>query len=243
MVEPESARWLWGRLQANFPRAYAASLMPDHLHLGDGQEGAAGKLDKVLRHHGRRFGLKWDVTHETPSTTRKILTRTVGYIWLNPVRGGLVEDPFAWPWSTLRDAVGAVADPWVRGRRLTIKLRRSVDRLVRDVLERAAQEGNRVGPPPAFPDHASYAPDLDTVARAAASALRTHPTDIRRRGPTRTLFVQLAYRVGHPRADRLAEHCHATTRTTRNLRARSPHPGLPAATRCLADPRLHRHDV
>ena len=40
------------------------------------------------------------------------------YTVLNPSRAGIVDDPLSWPWSTHRDVVGAIADPWVTAERL-----------------------------------------------------------------------------------------------------------------------------
>ena len=85
--------------------------MPDHIHMLLPAGTDAQKLQRILVQHGRIFGTRWS-THQQPATTAKIMWRIVRYILWNPVRANLVEDPWSWPWSTLRDLGGVIVQPW-----------------------------------------------------------------------------------------------------------------------------------
>ena len=50
-----------------------------------------------------RFGVRFDVLAPQPAASDPIAFRMLRYVLLNPVRDGLVVDPWCWPWSTLRD--------------------------------------------------------------------------------------------------------------------------------------------
>lgn len=237
VVEPASGRWLWQELRGTFPQAYGASLMPDHAHMGDVDDDVDA-FARVLERHGRRFGARWDVAPPQPCNTRAILARALRHEILNPVREGLVSDPWCWPLSTLRDLGGAVADPWTPLPRIA----RLLGRRESTVIPLLSSD---LGVEPAAPICADsiIVIDLPGITAAVASALRTRPDDVRRRGPARTLFVHLAYDCGSPRVGDVAAWCDATPRTIQNIR-RGPIPrGLAAARLCLADPRLRIHDV
>lgn len=213
--------------------------MPDHVHMV-----APGGFDlelfaRILRQHGRRFGCRWDVGDPRPATTREIIVRAIRYVLLDPVRDGLAADPWAWPWSTLRDLGGAVDDDWTRA---------EVRKLIRGpwsrVIDRVTQldDGQAPRQPHPSPDPAAVA-SLQAIAEAAASALRSVPSDIRGRTRTRRLFVQLALAVGHPRRAELAALCGVTDQAIRNATRSPDRTGLACALRCLHDERLRRHDI
>src|SRR5690606_4640083 len=80
---------------------------------------------------------------------------------------------------------------------------------------------------------------LTAVASAVASALRTRSEDVRRRGPTRDLFLAVAAQVGWDRASLLARACAITPRAVQKARSRPIAPAaLDAALLCLGDARL-----
>ena len=154
----------------------------------------------------------------------------VEYIHLNPVRDGLVDQPLAWQWSTARDLVGAVADPWVSLDRLTAQLHRSPRSLLDQVLAGAWDGGTHCEPVVA---------DLRALETATCAALRRPPSSLRSRTPpARAVFVDLAYRHGAPRADVLGEHLEIPARAVRMHIGRAPAPALAAAALCLRHPRL-----
>lgn len=78
----------------------------------------------LRRSKGSASEIGWQPV-ETPGvlTDREKIQRNIRYVILNPVRAGLVDDPLSWPWSTHRDFVGAVVDPWVDEERIRAVLR------------------------------------------------------------------------------------------------------------------------
>jgi len=105
----EQAIWLWVHVLSAVPQALSLVLMPDHLHLV-ALPGAGAKLRKTLNGFTCAFGVALDLNTPEAATTRAIAARQIRYGFLNPVRAGLVSDPWSWPWSTLHDLAGAV-DP------------------------------------------------------------------------------------------------------------------------------------
>jgi REP element-mobilizing transposase RayT len=131
LTDHELASWLWQRLRTMFPDVLAAVLMPDHLHLllRDLAEVAQQRLRDLVRALRRRnhaaADIRWlPVEMPTSVPNAKHAARQVRYLHLNPCRDGLAYDPLAWPWSTHRDAVGAVAEPWVPAPMLARELAR-----------------------------------------------------------------------------------------------------------------------
>jgi hypothetical protein len=234
-----SGSWLWEHLRGSFPVVLAACLMPDHLHLlvrwwAEVQEA----LRRVLQHHGRQFGARWDLGPVTPVNTKEIARRVVRYHGLNPLREGLVDDPLAWVFSTLRDGVGAIADPWVSPARLQDCLDWTPSTMHRFVVSDPA-----CGPETRRPIQrlrpGCAVVGLDAVIDACAASLRAAPDDLRRRGhPMRPTFVALARRHGCPTLATLADACGISERNVFRLEARSDPNTVRAAELCLGDPRL-----
>lgn len=73
--------------------------------------GGAERFERVLRHFTARHGVRFDVLEPAPAYSPAILPRKIRYVHRNPVLERLVDDPWTWPWSTLRDLGGAGADP------------------------------------------------------------------------------------------------------------------------------------
>lgn len=234
-VEPASASWLWAHLRAHFPAAYANTLMPDHLHLVPPGRSDPDLLRRILQGHARRFGARWSITRCEPVHTARILERTCRYAARNADRAGLVDDPLEWPWSTLRDMLGATVDPWTPIERIAKAVRRRPDQVVSYCLDGA--------PDPTRQPLGLIVAPLAAIAEAAAAATRATPDEIRRPGPTRALFLALARDVGGARACDLAEACGITERTIRRLDGTVSSEALAAARRCLGDPRLRRWTV
>jgi REP element-mobilizing transposase RayT len=249
LTDPAIASPLWASLQAAFPAALGAVIMPDHLHVltpaRDAEE-ARRRLIRVTRsamrrHRGLRFG---PVPEERLETDRGKLARRARYLALNPIRAGLSTDPLEWTWSTLRDVVGAVARPWVTAAHLADALGRPREGFERWFQQYVAREDSvpptALAPPVAARETRFADQPIVAVGHAAASALRAAPAAVRRRGPVRRLFLALAYRVGWGRAQLLAELCGVSRRAVEKARHRQPPQWLEAALLCLGDPRLRR---
>ncbi|MCC6527052.1 MAG: hypothetical protein IT373_30675 [Polyangiaceae bacterium] len=219
LTHPEVAPWLWRRLREAFPDALAAVLMPDHLHLATlSRDPAATKraLARVVsglrrsKHPGA--AIRWDRTPRPDWVLGgQKSARVVRYIALNPCRAGLVRDPLGWPWSTHRDVVGAVADPWVSAPRLAGALERSPRRFAEHWHayvsgDPSASIAGTPFPVAARPSRVAGAPLGDLVA-AAAAASRERPDDVARKSATRTLFLRLAFVMGWRDLGLLAETC------------------------------------
>ncbi len=244
----EIGQWLWSSFRRAFPSAIAATLMPDHPHVlvrTAEPEDARLRVARVFGQMGRRFGLEWPVTQSVSFSvigSGLELERHVRYIALNPCRAELVRCPLAFPWTTHRDVVGAIVDPWVTADRLAATLRRPAS----GFAERhhayvsgdpdASVEGTPM-PAPA-PTTAMAIHPLRRIAEAASTALRRPLTEIRQRGPVRALFVALAVDQGWSDLGRLAELCECTRAAIREL-SRKPDAGALRASRlCLGDARF-----
>lgn len=113
----------WERLREVFPRAYACVLMPNHFHVIT--PSVKSDQDLQLKLHQLRcmigqvsqaFELtpkSWlPVPEPTTIPDGKHLLRQVRYVHLNPCRSHLTREPLSWLWSTHRDYLGLVRDPW-----------------------------------------------------------------------------------------------------------------------------------
>ena len=249
LCNPESVRWLWTRLRAAFPDALAAAIMLDHLHLlcvGD-ETVLRRRLARIMAHVTQRYGAPgFRRVAATPVRGHEMILRTAVYDVLNAPRAGFVRDPLEWPWSTHRDVVGAIADPWVPADRLAWAVGREPAGFGRWFHEHASRDRSvaldgtrspRAAAPMKAPMHS-----LADICRAAASATRGRPRDITRPGPTRAMFVALAQTQSWPSRRQLAEVCKADPSTIWRLSQTEPN-GLDAGLLCLGDRRLLSHDV
>ncbi len=231
LLEHAKASWLWARLGAGFPDAFSLELMPDHLHLV-APPGGRTRFVRVLAMFTALFRVRFDVIVETANTT-DIAMRMIRYGFFNPVRDGLVGDPYAWRWSTLRDLVGAAYPIWTHAPRIAKALRVTEEHLLRRVTHNADLRPRR---PELVPVSAASLPALRA---ATTAALRIDGEALPRHVMGRELVVQAAYEVGMPAAAQLAAELGRSARTIRRVRALR-HPALPAVLLCLADVRL-RH--
>lgn len=248
----ETGSWLWAALRRAFPRALGATLMPDHPHLvtpnADADaERAAARLGRVFADFARCFGLGRDIAVVAPPqiiADRQKLARHLRYLALNPCRGGLCSCPLAWEWSTHRDVIGAIADPWLRPADIARRLGTSPRGFARRHHEYVSSDPSvNVGGSP-FPESRASCtiPEvpLQTIAEAAAAATRSDLTAVRQRSPTRVLFVRLATDQGWNHASDLARVAGCTPRAIADLRRRGTAEALDAAALCLGDLRLRQ---
>ena len=229
MLEPERATWLWVRLERAFPDALSCVLMPEHLHL-ETPPGKREPLRRLLNTYTKRFGVRFDLPDPEPGNSPAIVSRQMRYGFFNPQRAGLVDDPWRWRWSTLRDLGRACHPVWT-----DLPSVASVLELTpRQALHRLTTLGDYDAPEPCRvkPVVAS----LDGVTAAVAAALREDDTVVRR-AAGRRLAIRVCYEIGAPDPQRLAAGLGCSLRTVQRAR-REAAPGLDAVLRCLADPRL-----
>ncbi len=231
LIVPERAAWLWDRLRAAIPDALSASLMPDHVHLLAPGKDRRARFRQVLTNYSIRWGTRFDVLPAQPATSHAIAFRMARYVLLNPVRDQLVEDPWAWPWSTLRDLGGAAHPTWTTTAWVARKLRRPSPRLA---VRLSSSAELKVEPPARG---ARPLPRVDLLELAVASALRVARGDVRSKVATRRLLIQASHLVCPPAAEWVASEVGCSARTVRRLRTQRA-PGLDAVERCLADARL-----
>jgi hypothetical protein len=233
--------------------------MPNHLHLAtpapvteDARWALANLIGALQRSDSPAAANRWEPV-EMPARMDgpQKISRGVRYIVLNPSRAGLAKDPLQWPWTTHRDLVGAVVDPWVTPEQLAPYLlsrkdvpRDSVTRWLHSYIssDPHVDVNGSVFPLPA-PRASLPAYALTDIVAAAASATRATPKDVRRRTPTRTIFLHLAQQVGWRDIALLAQACDMTPRGVRWSLFHTAPAGLEAALLCLGDPRLRIPEV
>ncbi len=250
ICEGAAAPWLWTHLRKGFPSGFATLLMPDHIHVVPvvrDADAARCSLTKILGHFTRNFGggeRVWKSFEEPiPVRDRKMLLRTVRYVADNPCRENLCKDPLDWNWSTYRDVMGAIVDPWITADQLAHALmwrRRGFrDRFHKYVSTDASV--NVRGTPPPRPAHAGGPAQLflADLIQAVAAATRTRPEDVTRPGLPRRLLVHLAFILGWRDRRLLAEVTRSSTRTVNHLAATPLDPQvLQAGLLCAGDARL-----
>ena len=215
LAERASAKWLWGALRPVFPSALAAVLMPNHLHLVAATRDPAvelARLRAVLGAYARAFGVGWNrVPDPKPLPTLDKVLREIRYVSLNPCRPArvgmdqvtLVADPLAWEWSTHRDAVGAIVDPWVSAERIAEETgQRPADPIA--WLHRYVSSDPSVAVQGTAVPHPTTVETLTRAAFASAAAHRADPDAILRRGPVRATFLGVAERFGYSAAEAAA---------------------------------------
>jgi hypothetical protein len=245
LAEREPALWLWTALRRMFPNPLAAALMPNHLHLITALQdpvAAHARFRRLLAAFARSFEFPtlWSRVPEPEvvATPDKVL-RKVRYIGLNPcrpVRVGRLEvqlatDPLCYEWSTHRDAVGAIVNPWVTAESI-------LDACGVEATDPAAWLHRYVSSDPhvavtGTPMPVARLPStVDEALAAACAAHRAEPDAVRRRGRVRATFLGLAVAAG---LDLTAAGVH--TGADRRSARRAPAP--PRATLlCAGDERL-----
>jgi hypothetical protein len=254
LLDAERARWLWQHLRRAFPEALGVTLMPDHPHIvAPDEPGGHLRLANVLGAFARRFDLGelWATFPEPVRlTTPDKVARVLRYALLNPCRPWrhagrvvqLVRDPLAWPWSTLRDVVGAIVDPWVTSGRLPSALAWERDGFIASFHRYVSADPHvdvagtplpRIAPSTAMPSGS-----FDDIVRAALAATRSPPSALCHKSPARMVLAGLAYRQGWRYPRYIAKLCGTHPDTIARLARRCPAAWLEAAALCLGDTRL-----
>jgi hypothetical protein len=246
-LEPDHAAWMWQRLVVGFPLTVARNLMPNHLHdlaLVDNPLRARNYLARVCGHFARRVGVP-DLFEPLPPPEIVPIgraPRVARYIDLNAVRSDLVDHPLGWPWTTLRDMVGAIALPAVElavhGRALGRNRPTRPDAWLSFVTTDDRVRDRRPLAPAVAASAMQPASGVDDLLRATSAALRVPLQAIRGRGKARDLFAALAADQGLGDATLLARVCATTRRAFESGSRHVPPQWLAAARRCLADDRL-----
>ena len=243
--DPDTARWLFGRLRETWPNALAACVMPDHPHLlaEDDPDEARFKLGRILSGCARRRGRRKPTWQPVPTPKvvpdHKHLERTARYLHLNPCRKELASDPLAWPWSTHRGVVGAEHDPWVDADRLAEALGRSPLGFARWFHGYVSADSS-VDPrgsffPVAAEPREVVAVPLETIVRAATVATVWSSAAERR-----ATICALARHQGWRDASAVSVAAGVTRQHVRLLWRNPPPRALAAALLCLGDERLLR---
>lgn len=247
---PLLAAWVFTRLRELFPFALAVCVMENHIHVllwvqepEVAQRAFVGLLGSITRRAGQRRNL-WEIAEPSEIVDRQKLFTNVRYVHLNPCRAHLVRDPLEWPWSTHRDVVGAIADPWLTAERLADALGMPREGFAREFHRRVSDDstvaiGGTPFPAPARVTEFASQP-LERIVKAACAATRSPRGAIRHAGAARNLTLRLAWRNGWRQTSLLAKLIGCSENTVR-ARAREDDPsGFLAAQLCLGDDRLLR---
>jgi hypothetical protein len=229
LLSPRRAAWLWAHLRSKIPDALSCVIMPDHVHVV-APPGRREVFLRVLRAFTGLFRVRFDMLPEERANSAAIALRMMRYGFYNPVNDGLVDDPFAWRFSTLRDLVGAAHPIWTGSEAVATTLAIERERLLARLSLTADHR-----PPPPRGDLAIAAP-LPVLREAVSAALRAADLD---NALARRLIVQAAHEIATPGVRRLAAELGCSERTIFRDRA-TREPALDAVLVCLGDPRLHR---
>ncbi len=207
---------LWRAIVSRVPAVTALVLMPDHVHLlappeAEGPLGRALRAYALARNHARgASGAVWSRDpYATRVANRVHARRTVRYIYLNPVRAGLVADPLAWPFSTLRDSLGLAIPP----------ARRPVAR-PEELLAYVGQDADAglVGCPIPAARPGSHPPAA--VLRATSSLTRLPVAELRDSGPHRRRLLAALRALTDLSASEIARFTGVSVGTVRRVPAR-----------------------
>jgi hypothetical protein len=215
--------------------------MPDHLHLVHFADPAHVKrnLARLVVAFGRSEGCsgRWHVPVPAPILGPDKLLRQLRYVHLNPCRAGLTRDPLAWPWSTHRDGIGAVYEPWLRLSELDLGLSLRGASL-EQAFHRYVSADPSVHPEGSgFPRRAPLRAipywGLTPIGRAVVAASPWCST-----AKLRERFVALARHQSCHDKERMAQVAGIHPSHVRRLLQRAARVNLGPATLCLEDERL-----
>jgi putative transposase len=105
-------------------RVHAYCLMTNHVHLllepettcalGALMKRLAGRQTRYRNRLERRSGTLWEGRYRSSIVdAESYLGACIRYIELNPVRAGMVSDPFDYPWSSCRAHAGLESPDWL----------------------------------------------------------------------------------------------------------------------------------
>ncbi len=231
---------MWGRLRAAFPSVLAAILMPDHGHVIHPRTNRV-RVSTLLARFSQRFRLGpgyWAPVPEPEVIPNRLhLLRQVRYVALNPCRDKLCRDPLAWLWSTHRDVMGAVTDPWVTPGALAAALGDPASGFARrhHAYVSADPSVHVEGTPSPRPAAPRELPELGlgVLRRAASAACRGEAGRAERR-----IFVRLALHQGWNDFAVLGRALGVSYEAARTLASRARGDDIAAAILCLGDSRL-----
>jgi putative transposase len=176
---------LFRRLSAVLP-VEALCLMPDHVHLvasADVRRRLAAVLSGWARRCNHVRGEGGALMRPLPPAEALLdaekVRRSLRYVHLNPCRGGLVDDPLAWPLSSHRDACGLTLGA-VGPRRQAVRFHKYVSSDPSVAVHGSELPAGRVG-----------AATLGDVLVAVSAVTRTPMAALKGRG-TRSLVVAAA---------------------------------------------------
>lgn len=231
---------------AAFPELEALCAMPRHVHVQgewpDGEQRLAraesGFARKRLAMRGGEGPVGVFARHPDPTPVVDVdhERRTRRYIFLNPLREGLVECPLAWPLSTYRDRVGLSAFPLCPPAKDPERLHAYVS---------LDADTRNAGTP--FPQLRRRESTLDDVIDAVSACARVGASDLARGGAVRTLAVETAWLAGIRDVALLATVFDLHPRSVRRTVAALPEsifeplsPRVEACLRVLGDSRFER---
>jgi hypothetical protein len=229
-----TALYAWNRLRAEFPRVLAAMLMPEHLHvvIPDAKD-AIWRLGVALRSVTRR--LQRPSLWEPIPEVRRIadpqhLRRTVRYVLLNPCRRKLVSDPLQWEWSTHRDLLGLVQNPWVKADTLQEALGYESPSFVENFHRYVCRE-DCVSPsaqkmPRAQKQGWIELGSLTDLEEAYAIYRKIPKQHCKQRGPARTELLQLALHLSQASREAIAKWAGISPRILHRYRVSALQPEL-----------------
>lgn len=229
-----------------FPELEALCAMPRHVHVQgtwpDGElrlaRAESGFARRRLAMRGGEGPVGVFARHPEPTRVadKEHERRTRRYIFLNPVRDGLVECPLAWPLSTYRDRLGLAAFPLCPPARNPERLHAYV----------SLDADTRTSGTP-FPELRRRESTLDDVIDAVSACARVSSAALTRGGEARTLSLETAWIAGIRDVELLATafalHARSVRRTVADLPGSIFEPLSPrveACMRALGDSRFER---
>lgn len=226
-----ASHW-WASLREVFPFVLSAVVLPDRFGVVarvTDPDAVFGALLERAATLGPRLGAVRPVWKPlaSPSVARDIPQQRewIGALLQWPRSAGLVGDPMAWRWSTARDLVAAVCDPWLDSH--------FDPAWMPDWVHRG---------PPRCSGNAGEQPSLCRVVAAAAAATRSPALAVRERGATRNVAIWLAARHGWSLTE-TAQVCRSQATDVARIARRPNAAWTDAAERCLFNPRLVDGDV
>ena len=173
--------------------------MPEHLHLLiPRSRDAVWKLGGVLRGISRHLSVRstWEnIPPPRDVADQQHLQRTTRYILLNPCRRKIVNDPLLWEFSTHRDLLRMLAQPWVTADHLRRNLGWATNQFRKKFHDYVCRE-DTVGPQACILPPASR-PDiqigsLSELTRAYSIYHRIPIEECHQRGTARSILLPFA---------------------------------------------------
>jgi len=214
-VNREVALVFWRKLRQAFPdRVVAAVLMDNHFHLITRcyhPSLVRWKLGVELRSFSRIYrsyqkkgapSLRWETIPDNyPITGLRELVAKIRYVHLNPCAAEMVNNPWLWEFSTLRDWEGVVADPWI-SQETYPKIFNKSWAFVREEVFRFTRAATAPVGVVGLPLGISYRSLSSEQLRELVLQYRRAPeSGLSCRGPTRDTYLRLRLLRGDPVAD------------------------------------------